>query len=63
MLIWPVQLVGVYFEELVGLDQETKYETLWQALMQKCFKNYKGTPKGGVATPKWPNQRLIQQEM
>ena len=33
-------------EELVGVDQGAKYETLWQALMHKCIKNYKGTPKG-----------------
>ena len=49
-------------EELVGLVQETKYETLWQVLMHKCIKNYKCMPRGGVATRKWSNQRFIQQE-
>jgi hypothetical protein len=32
-------------EELVGVDQGAKYETLWQTLMHKHIKNYKGTPK------------------
>jgi len=37
-------------EKLVGVDQGAKYETLWQALMHKCIKNYKGTPKGGFVS-------------
>jgi len=39
-------------EELVGVDQGAKYETLWQAFMDKCIKNYKGTPKGDFSPAK-----------
>ena len=49
-------------EELVGFDQETKYETLWQVLMQKCIKNYKDSPKGFFASRKWLAKDLFNRK-
>ena len=49
-------------EELVRLDQEIKYETLWQVLMHKCIKNYKGTPRGEITLRKWPNKDLFSRK-
>ncbi len=39
-------------EELVGIDQGTKNDTLSKALIRKHIKNYKGTPKGVFGTRK-----------
>ncbi len=39
-------------EELVGIDQGTKNDTLSKALIHKHIKNYKGTPKGVFGTRK-----------
>ena len=39
-------------EELVGVDQGAKYETLWQALMHKCIKNNRYAPRGDFSPAK-----------
>jgi len=37
-------------EELVGVTQVAKYETLLLALIHKHIKNNRGAPKGGFAS-------------
>jgi len=37
-------------EELVGVDQGAKYETLLFALIHMHIKNNRGAPKGGFAS-------------
>ncbi len=41
-------------EELVGIDQGTKYETLSQTLIHKCIKNNRGALKGGGGSTQAP---------
>ena len=46
-------------EELVGVDQGAKYETLLFALIHKHIKNNRGAPKGGFASWKKASAIII----